>query len=181
MTYHKNPLRFNVGFLLKQPIGTNRDIPIDDAEVRFSDDFSSQELTGMINFGRTPEGILVTGTLKARVPQECVRCLGTFSYSTHAAFSELYAFSWKTATDSDLVLSEDADIDLLPIVREYLLLDIPIQPVCQEDCKGLCPECGEDLNKSSCEHARKELDAMVEDAPDTRMARALRKALSESS
>jgi uncharacterized protein len=58
----------------------------------------------------------------------------------------------KTDTESESILPEDANVDLAPMAREFLLLDVPISPVCKPDCKGLCPECGADLNVSPCEH-----------------------------
>jgi len=180
VTYHQNPLRLNVGYLFNQPNGTSRDIPVDDVEFKFSEDFASQPLSGTINIGRTSQGILVTGAFSTRIPLDCVKCLAAFQFDAHAEFSEVYAFPWKSAGDSDLVVSEDADIDLLPVVREYLLLDIPIRPVCREGCKGLCSECGGDLNVSPCEHGF-EKHGEIENEPDTRLAQALRKALMDSS
>lgn len=73
-----------------------------------------------------------------------------------AGFNELYAFHGRAVTDLELVLPEDANVDLDPLVREYLLLEVPIAPVCKPDCKGLCPVCGEDLNAGLCEHAQME-------------------------
>jgi len=88
----------------------------------------------------------------ASVAAECVRCLCTFQQPLEASFSELYAFSRRTVTESGLILPEDANVDLDPLVREYLLLEIPISPLCRPDCKGLCTVCGEDLNVTRCEH-----------------------------
>jgi uncharacterized protein len=61
--------------------------------------------------------------------------------------------------ESGLVVPEDGNIDLEPIVYEYLLLEIPINPVCREDCKGLCDICGENLNEESHNpHTHEEID-----------------------
>ncbi len=49
-------------------------------------------------------------------------------------------------------MPEDAQIDLQPLMREYALLEIPINPLCRADCRGLCPVCGEDLNRQDCGH-----------------------------
>jgi len=51
-----------------------------------------------------------------------------------------------------LIMPEDGHIDIEPLVREYMVLEIPINPVCKPACKGLCPVCGEDLNQATCEH-----------------------------
>lgn len=72
-------------------------------------------------------------------------------------FTDLYAFNNRSTTESDLILPDDANIDLEPLVREYFLIEMPISPVCMSDCKGLCTECGADLNLSTCEHVVEQL------------------------
>jgi uncharacterized protein len=74
-------------------------------------------------------------------------------------FTELYAFNKKSETDSGLLLPDDAQIDLQPLLREYALLEIPIKPICRPDCKGLCPVCGENLNETDCGHRPEESDS----------------------
>ncbi len=88
----------------------------------------------------------------AEMNNECVRCLAECSHTIRAAFNEMYAFNKRAVTDSGLILPDDGNIDLMPLIREYLLLEIPIQPLCRPDCKGLCMICGEDLNIATCEH-----------------------------
>ena len=61
-------------------------------------------------------------------------------------------------TESGLLVPEDGQIDLEPLLREYALLEFPISPVCKPDCKGLCPVCGENLNRTDCGH-RPETDS----------------------
>ncbi len=84
--------------------------------------------------------------VNACVDLECVRCLEKYQQPLHAEFDELYAFSIRTATDSGLILPDDGYIDLQPLVREYLLIEIPISPLCKVDCRGLCPICGANKN-----------------------------------
>ena len=59
-------------------------------------------------------------------------------------------------TDSELLVPEDGNIDLDDLAREYLVVEIPINPLCRPDCKGLCVECGADLNVEVCEHVQKD-------------------------
>jgi uncharacterized protein len=82
----------------------------------------------------------------------CVRCLDTFLQPLDIDFTELYAFSDRTASDLGLILPEDGKIDLVPLLREYMTLEIPISPLCRPDCKGLCPICGENMNYTTCNH-----------------------------
>lgn len=78
-----------------------------------------------------------------------MRCLTSFDQPLRTTFSELYAFDTRSTDESGLVIPEDGNIDLEPIVYEYLLLEVPISPVCREDCKGLCVLCGSNLNEVS--------------------------------
>ena len=74
-----------------------------------------------------------------------MRCLAEFTQPLQTSFSELFAFTERSVTESELFVPEDGNVDLDPLVREYLLLEVPIRPLCRPDCKGLCIECGEDL------------------------------------
>jgi uncharacterized protein len=147
------PLRFNVGFLLNASIGTRRDIHFDFPSLQLANDLELSDFSGMARITRTPQGMLVQADFKGNVDAECVCCLAGFLQPIQIVFSELYAFKTNAITESGLILPEDSNLDLAPVVREYLLLEIPISPVCKPDCKGLCPVCGEDLNVRTCEHA----------------------------
>jgi DUF177 domain-containing protein len=150
------PLRFNVGFLLNQPIGYNRDIHFEYPEVVLKPDLKLTDFSGVARVGRTPQGIIVQGEFQGKASVECVRCLTDFEQPLHATFDELYAFDKRSMTESGLILPEDMNIDLEPLVREYLLIEIPISPICRPDCRGLCPDCGVNLNDVSGEHVHSE-------------------------
>jgi uncharacterized protein len=62
-----------------------------------------------------------------------------------------------------LILAEDAHIDLAPLLREYALLEIPIKPLHDPDFKGLCIECGQDLNIKDCGHSQESDDSPFAD------------------
>jgi uncharacterized protein len=150
------PLRFNVGFLLNQPIGTNRDIHFEYPEVTLKPDLRVTDFSGVARISRTPQGIFVQGEFRGTAPAECVRCLSEFEQPLHTKFDELYAFDKRSVTESGLILPEDANIDLEPLVRDYLLIEMPISPVCKTECRGLCPICGENLNEETAGHNHKE-------------------------
>jgi uncharacterized protein len=165
VTNPRRPLRLNVGFLIKSPIGTRRDFQFDFARMRLGEDLTLEKFNGMAWFDRTQQGLLLQGDFSAAKDLECVRCLDTFCQSLKWAFSEVYAFDKRNITDSGLIVPEDAQIDLEPLLREYALLEFPINPVCKLDCKGLCQVCGENLNTTDCGH-RPEADspfAMLKD------------------
>jgi uncharacterized protein len=147
-----SPLRLNVGFIVHQTIGSSREFQIETEKIHLPPDLDLANLTGSARVSRTPQGLLVQVKMHATVLSECVRCLSDFQQSLDIDFTELYAFSLRSVTDSGLLLPEDGHIDLTPLVREYMLLEVPISPLCSPDCKGLCPVCGENLNETSCDH-----------------------------
>lgn len=148
----RNPLRFNVGFLINQPAGASRDIHFEFPELLLKPDFVIRDVRGVVRLGKTPQGILVQADFNVTTTAECVRCLTEIDQPLHTDFKELFAFSSRSVSESELILPEDGNIDLEPLLREYLLVEVPISPLCREDCMGLCPVCGEDLNQRVCEH-----------------------------
>lgn len=85
------------------------------------------------------DGILVTGAVRATAIGECVRCLIEISEPVRVEFQELFAYSFDEAFDYTV---QDDHADLEPLVRDSVVLSLPFQPVCQDDCMGLCPICG---------------------------------------
>lgn len=152
-------LKLNVGFIAHQSIGYYRDFDFDIPSISLDPDFKLQNLAGVIRVSRTPQGLLLDAKVKASTSAECVRCLEPYSQSLNVEFSELYAFDKRSVTESGLILPENGFIDLAPVLREFMLLDIPIQALCKEDCKGLCLECGNNLNLSTCEHSASKKDS----------------------
>ncbi len=144
--------RLNVGFIVNQPIGYSRDFHFDFSNIHLNPDLEFTSFQGVARIGRTPQGLLVIAKFSGTNPTQCVRCLIDFEQKLKVEFSELYAFSPRTASESGLIMPEDGNIDLEPLIREYFLLEIPISPLCKPDCKGLCIICGEDLNQTTCEH-----------------------------
>jgi uncharacterized protein len=155
----KKPFRLNVGFIIHEEIGNNYDFDFDIAKIILGDDLELRNLEGIVNVGKTPQGLFVRGDFTANTTLQCVRCLTDFDHALTWSFTELYAFDKRSETDSGLILPEDAHIDLAGLIREYALLEIPISPLCNEDCKGLCPECGQNLNEKDCGHRPEESDS----------------------
>lgn len=152
VTNPRKPLRMNVGFLIKSPIGTSRDFYFDFEKMHLGDDLTLDGLKGTARFDRTPQGLLLQGKFEAVTDLECVRCLDPYTQTLNWSFAELFAFDHNHMTDSGLLVPENGQIDLEPLLREYALLEFPISPVCRPDCKGLCPVCGENLNGTDCGH-----------------------------
>jgi uncharacterized protein len=153
-----SPLRLNVGFVVAQSAGFNRDFPFDLPQINIPPDLQLSGLSGSVRATRTPQGILLQAGLQIQIGLECVRCLTDFLQSLNINFTELYAFSQRYVTDSGLLMPETGFIDLAPVLREYILLEIPISPLCRRDCKGLCAICGNNLNESICIHEDESVD-----------------------
>lgn len=152
MSKHLNPLLVNVGFLVKACAGDSRTIEFDVPEMVLGEDLTVQDLKGAAKFGRTPQGLVVEVSLSGRTPAECARCLDDVDLHVATEFTELYAFDERSMTDAQLLVPANHQIDLAPLAREYLLLDMPITPLCRPDCAGLCPVCGVNRNREDCGH-----------------------------
>lgn len=104
------------------------------------------------------EGVLVTGTATVLATGECVRCLDPLERELHATFQELYVYPESGGADDEETVRLEGDlIDLEPVLRDAVVLALPLAPVCREDCRGLCPECGVRLD-SDPEHRHDAVD-----------------------
>ena len=92
------------------------------------------------------EGVLVTGTARAELAGECARCLADIHDEVVGDFQELFVYVDKGVTgneqDDDTRRLEGDLLDLEPLLRDAVVLALPFQPLCQDDCPGLCVECG---------------------------------------
>ncbi|MFN3308711.1 MAG: YceD family protein [Anaerolineales bacterium] len=154
----KGPLRLNAGFIVGLPVGESRDFELNISHVCLESDLILDDLVGNVRITRTAQGLLLHAVIQATTPSQCVRCLTDFTLPLEVDFTELYAFSRNGMSESGLLLPDDAQIDLSPLVREYMLLAVPIQPLCMPSCKGLCPICGANQNEVVCDHPEEEFD-----------------------
>jgi uncharacterized protein len=157
-----SPLRLNVGFIVAQSAGYSRDFTVDIPQVRLPPDLELTNLAGEVRVSRTAQGLLVQSNIQADIGLECVRCLDAFSTTLHTNFTELYAFSRRNVTESGLLVPDDGQLDLEPLLREYMILELPISPLCRPECKGLCPVCGENRNFVTCTHEEEPVDPRLD-------------------
>jgi uncharacterized protein len=115
------------------------------------------------------DGILATGTVSADWTGQCRRCLKPVEGRAEARFQELFEPQSREGETYPLLGDR---IDLGPLAQETLLLELPLAPLCKEDCAGLCPTCGADLNAGPCgceaeatDPRWAALDALREDLP----------------
>ncbi|MFF0224628.1 YceD family protein [Streptomyces sp. NPDC004629] len=157
---HRNPFVFDTHELGRRPGALQRLTRTVDAPR----DFGLQGVVGVpegapveleLRLESVMEGVLVTGTARAAAQGECVRCLEPVGLRLEADFQEM--FSYPDADDRGRVIAEPGDdaeedesrlfiedglIDLEPVLRDAVVLALPMQPVCRDDCPGLCSECG---------------------------------------
>lgn len=88
------------------------------------------------------DGILVTGQVRTNATADCVRCLEPVELPLQVDFQELFAYSPEVADDYQV---HETQVDCEPVVRDAVVLALPFQPVCRDDCPGLDPETGERL------------------------------------
>ncbi len=159
MNAHKtSQLRFNFGFLLESPPGTIRDIDLDYPSVRLGGGVQLAPLQGSFQVTRTTQGLYLKGALHSQAPAECARCLETFVQPVVAVLDDLFYYPPANAPEGEYTVAADGILDLGPLVRELTLLDAPLQALCRLDCKGLCQECGANLNEGECGCQDEELD-----------------------
>ena len=91
------------------------------------------------------EGVYVSGTADVTLAGECSRCLTQIEDELSLDLQELYVYPDREA-DEDAYFVVDELIDLEPLIRDAVVLDLPFTPLCREDCAGLCAECGANLN-----------------------------------
>ena len=127
-----------------------------------------------VKFEAVTEGVLVTGSATAPLAGECARCLTPLATAMAASFRELYLYTRdrhdkhdrfdenEEQDDEELYLDGDL-LDLEPVLRDAVVLALPMSPLCREDCPGLCVECGVPLADAGPGHGH-------EDAADPRWA-----------
>jgi uncharacterized protein len=108
------------------------------------------------------EGVLVTGTVFAPIAGECGRCLDPVSDDVHVDACELFAYPGsvtdETTEQDEVYRIVDDLIDVEPVVRDAVVLGLPMTPLCRPDCAGLCPTCGQRLDDLPAGHTHEELD-----------------------
>ena len=104
------------------------------------------------------DGIVVKGRAWGQLRLSCSRCLVEYVEDFNVGQNETFYYSAEQADEQDGYEIQDQTVDLEPMLRDAIVLNIPIRPVHAEDCRGLCPVCGTDLNIATCEHGGEAVD-----------------------
>lgn len=154
---------YNVAQLLKAPVGTAQRVDLDDADelqLRDGEAKLAGPVTGQARLHRTNQGIYVDGTVNVPVELECTRCLKTFTTTMMFPLREQFYPTVDVVTGLPVAAPEDELafpidhnhlLDLREAIRQNLVLALPMQTLCSEECKGLCSQCGHDLNEGPCD------------------------------
>jgi uncharacterized protein len=108
------------------------------------------------------EGVYVSARVSAALKGECGRCLREVDDTLEATFQELYAYedstTDETAEEDEVGRMQGDLIDLEPELRDAVVLALPNNPLCREDCPGLCPECGTRWDELPADHGHRQID-----------------------
>ncbi len=149
----------NVSRLLQEPWGSLRKYDLDEGPSHLGDDLEVDFLRGTLRLMHTNEGILVQGECATQVKLECVRCLEPFAYQLSISLTERFLPPPAAAQDEEAFpISNDNSVDLSEPMREAVLLALPMRSICRPDCRGLCPQCGQNLNLEQCDCQKEDID-----------------------
>ena len=121
----------------------------------------SAEVTGELVVQNLDSRVLLSGTLRAEGRAQCGRCLEDFSLVWDIPVDLMVLRDVDTDETEGvtlLILQRKGEVDLHESLRECAVLSYPQSPVCSDDCKGLCPECGIDRNQGTCECEEQNVD-----------------------
>lgn len=160
---------FNVATLLHEPVGSVRNLVLEDEAAVVPEVGFEVRASGRVRLLRSREGVLVHAELVVEPTLECARCLTSFRTTLPLTIDEEFrpfrdpvSGEAVTADLDDFRIDPRHELDLSEAVRQYEEAALPIQPVCREQCAGLCPVCGQNLNEFRCGHDASDIGA----APD---------------
>lgn len=158
--------KLNVAQLLLSPVGTTRSYEFEEELFR-ADELEVRNLRGSVLLTRLREDILLQGQLDGDVVLECSRCLDPYTEHLHMELELQFQPSVAVLTGEALPPPEDDSVylidghhilDLAGPIREQIILNQPMRPLCRPDCAGLCPTCGKNLNEGPCAGHAEEVD-----------------------
>ena len=156
-------LTMSVTELLGRP-GEHRDVrlsePLEGVRTTLAR-LSDEPVSAALRAESVVEGILVTGSVSGGTVVQCARCLKQIDSGVEVELCELFVAPGHEVSDSgadDTYRVTGTEIKLEPMLRDALTLALPLHPLCRADCKGICAQCGADLNAGDCSCAEDETD-----------------------
>ena len=127
-----------------------RQAPIEDLATMGSAVPEGAEVSVEVTLSSYPGGVMASGTVAAPWTGECRRCGGPVGGEVRAEVRERYVAESETEVDDEAYPLADDVLDLEPLARDAVLLELPLAPLCAPDCQGLCPQCGINRNEEAC-------------------------------
>jgi len=147
-----NTLKFNLAELLHAKEGESKQFYFDEKIPDFEPNVEiKSNLVGSVNFIRIKSGILAKIKAKVSANIICARCEEKFRVDFPLDFMEEYEERDKISKDPEFArIGENGEVHILPKIQQEIQVLIPIKPLCKTSCKGICPNCGKDLNQKPC-------------------------------
>lgn len=130
----------------------------------------SQPLEWQVSITNTSDALLVMGSVVGTARTECARCLEPVEFDIDGEVEGYFLLDGGQKLDEDMeedefdCLDPEGTIDLVPLLQAAIIVDLPLVPLCSDDCAGICQDCGMNLNEGSCDCARKREEQDKEDA-----------------
>jgi uncharacterized protein len=151
-------LKINVSTLLKAQLGKSITLSVDTGPQKLGD-LAVEFLRGTVQVTRIQKGLFVSGTVKSQLNLDCVRCLESFTFPLSLELEETFRLPGaEPDLDQPYTVDDDGKLDLAPLLRELAWVSIPMKPLCDPACEGLCPHCGVNLNHKSCTCEEEQID-----------------------
>jgi len=146
--------------LLRETIGYNRQFDFEFPLLEVADDLDLANFRGVARLTHTAQGVYLHGQFSGERQLDCVRCLTEINQRIKSRLEQLYEFPPNPL--AEFTVEESGFLDLAPALREDLWLAMPQYPLCRPDCRGLCPNCGQNWNDGSCNCANDNINPQLE-------------------
>jgi uncharacterized protein len=155
--FHKDMLQFDLSPLIGARPGERLSFLLEEGPQQL-DDIHVAFLRGRMQFTRVQGGILVEGRIETQVEGECIRCLDRVPCPTVLEVEEVIGLAGRPRSGITYHLTEEGWFNASPLLREQAWVALPMKLVCRPDCRGICPECGANLNLKSCRCQEERVD-----------------------
>ena len=146
----RKAMRYNVSPLMKAPVGAQMTLTVEEGQRTLGGDLEVEYLRGTVRLTRTTQRLLARARIRTEIAAECVRCLEPLRLPLDVHFEELFTLFPSRPADKTYHVGEDGFLNLEPPLREQVQLATPMQTLCRPDCRGLCSQCGQNLNEGTC-------------------------------
>jgi len=142
-------MEINVNKLISGEVGETADYTLKE-ELPIPDK-GNAAIQGKVKLTRLDQSMLANFDITANITLNCDKCLESFRQQIPLNFEREYLIK-ETSTDPEVLTLKDKQLNTDSAITQEIIINLPLQAVCKPDCKGLCPVCGINLNRDTCEH-----------------------------